>query len=350
MKPLPWLALAAALLVPPTLLPAQDEAPLPAWPETARKAAEKSGWLAGAQILTDEAESDSPSQAVAEVADLEAPTTKDLAEDPALSSQVPEKYLDAYFGSRPETYLIDPQGLLDRESASERLAFLNDHAGDSSIDLFIYIFAKDQEIPGAVRAEELIERFFASGRPALLAYYHLGAPEQTALYLSPSLTDGVVAAEQRRALQSAVMQAVEKTTPQQQLEAFTVQMAIRIYWMERLLGGEALPEEPEQQGSATPSPKLAKMPPSLADRWAGLGPVATDLAVPGLALASFCTAALGLLVWLRQRATYQFPDLEVEARLGGDHAAGVGAVISFASAALPPASQRDQIPDYLRRA
>ncbi|RYD41508.1 MAG: hypothetical protein EOP85_12590 [Verrucomicrobiaceae bacterium] len=30
--------------------------------------------------------------------------------------------------------------------------------------------------------------------------------------------------------------------------------------------------------------------------------------------------------------------------------AGVGAVISFASASLPPASQRDQVPDYLRRA
>jgi hypothetical protein len=62
-------------------------------------------------------------------------------------------------------------------------------------------------------------------------------------------------------------------------------------------------------------------------------------------------AAAGALGWwLRRRARYRFPELDVEPRLGGAHAAGVGAVISFASAALPPASQRDQVPDYLRRA
>jgi hypothetical protein len=59
---------------------------------------------------------------------------------------------------------------------------------------------------------------------------------------------------------------------------------------------------------------------------------------------------MGFNRWLRLSARYRFPDFEVEPRLGGAHAAGVGAVISFASAAVPPASQRDQVPDYLRRA
>jgi hypothetical protein len=53
--------------------------------------------------------------------------------------------------------------------------------------------------------------------------------------------------------------------------------------------------------------------------------------------------------WLRKRAIYRFPELTVEPRLGGVHGAGVGAVISFAGAAVSPASQRDQRPDYLRR-
>jgi hypothetical protein len=60
--------------------------------------------------------------------------------------------------------------------------------------------------------------------------------------------------------------------------------------------------------------------------------------------------ALAMAAWMKRRARYRFPDFEVEPRLGGAHAAGVGAVISFASAAVPPASQRDQMPDYLRRA
>ena len=58
---------------------------------------------------------------------------------------------------------------------------------------------------------------------------------------------------------------------------------------------------------------------------------------------------VGMSWWTRRRARYQFPEFDVEPRLGGAHAAGVGAVISFASAAVTPASQRDQVPDYLRR-
>lgn len=56
------------------------------------------------------------------------------------------------------------------------------------------------------------------------------------------------------------------------------------------------------------------------------------------------------LMWWRRRARFRFPEFEVEPRLGGSHAAGIGAVISFGSAAIPPAMQREQLPDYMRRA
>jgi hypothetical protein len=65
-----------------------------------------------------------------------------------------------------------------------------------------------------------------------------------------------------------------------------------------------------------------------------------------------CGALLLLLTlrfWHKRRALYRFPDFEVESRLGGAHAAGVGGVISFANATVPPASQRNQLPEYLRR-
>ncbi len=64
----------------------------------------------------------------------------------------------------------------------------------------------------------------------------------------------------------------------------------------------------------------------------------------------------GLLVlwfavaWWRGRARFRFPEFEVEPRLGGSHAAGIGAVISFGSSAVPPAMQRNRVPDYMRRA
>ncbi len=60
--------------------------------------------------------------------------------------------------------------------------------------------------------------------------------------------------------------------------------------------------------------------------------------------------AWSAIMWWKVSARFLFPEFEVEPRLGGSHAAGIGAVISFSSAAIPPARQRDQVPDYMRRA
>jgi hypothetical protein len=37
----------------------------------------------------------------------------------------------------------------------------------------------------------------------------------------------------------------------------------------------------------------------------------------------------------------------VPPRMGGAHAAGIGAVISFGSTTQSPSSQRNEVPDYL---
>lgn len=340
MKSWPWLTLAACLAGP--LLQARDTSPLPTLSEAQRKAAATSGRVAGSQVLGGGTDAEP-------LPDLgEAPPTADLAPTQAPAVPVPEKYLAAYFDAHPKTFLIDPQGLLDESSGHDLLGLLRGHAGDSPIDLFIYVFAKDQEIPGEVRGEELSERCFATGRPAILVYYFLGAPQQAVLYASPSLPESIPASEQHRALQSAISQACLPASPTAQLQAFTVQLTKRIYRMEQMLHGIA--EDPEgSKLSQARSAKLAKKSSSLATYLGRWRPLAQELAIPGLLLASLLAAILGITSWRRRRATYRFPELAVEPRLGGEHAAGVGAVIAFASPNLPPASQRLQVADYLRR-
>jgi hypothetical protein len=125
-------------------------------------------------------------------------------------------------------------------------------------------------------------------------------------------------------------------------------MSIRIYWMERMLAGESTAKItlPLVTPAAAKNRKSAVDPAKV--RW--LEEWVRKQAVPvGVLFASVMTAA-GFSAWLRSQARYVFPEIDVEPRLGGAHAAGVGAVISFASATVPPASQRDQVPDYLRRA
>lgn len=334
-----FVAAALFLVSAPAIL--AEEAPLPVWQDGERAALEESGWIPGATLLTAEPlEGEPPVEPLV----MEPPNLEEIATGPEPTPEIAESYLDDYFARRPERFLIDPQGLLSPTDFNDRLGFLDYHASDSTIDLFVYLIGGEQDIPSAVREEEVIERFFASGRPAMLVYYYLGAPQRAVVYLSPSLTDKISAPEQNRALESSVMQALERTAPAEQFEKFLIQMSIRIYWMERVIAGEP---EPASARQAERNAAAKSKDPTTLD-WPR--EVTSPFVLPGSVFGGILLVALGFSLWLRRQARYRFPEFEVEPRLGGGHAAGVGAVISFASASLPPASQRDQIPDYLRRA
>jgi hypothetical protein len=315
---------------------------LPSWKDGKPDAADD---LPGSVLLTeDPVPEESEDNGALE---LEQPLAEEIAAAASHLTEVPEPYWPAYFAERPKTFLVDPQNLLSPADMRERLAFLNYHAGDSSIDLFVYVFGGDQEIPGEVRQEELTERLFSEGRPAAIVFYFMGEPDRTVLRLSPSLAEKVSVAEQRRALESSVMQALAKADPSGQFEAFLVQMSIRIYWIERLMGtGEQHAVEIAAPAKVSKSndrkSKLMELVEPHLEK-------ARQFAMPAALTSGALLLLLTLRFWLKRRALYRFPDFEVEPRLGGAHAAGVGGVISFASATVPPASQRDQLPDYLRR-
>ena len=305
------------------------------------------GWVAGGSLLTFELLQ--PEEGAAETPlHVDEPTTEELATAPEDENEVQEEYLADYFAERPDDHLVDPQNLLSSKERKDLEVFLDYHSGDSSIDIFVYLFGANQQIPGDVREEEVVERLYSVGKPALVLYYYLGAPQRSTIYLSPVITDTVSAAEQRRALESSVMQAFGSTKSFEQIEAFLVQMSIRIYWMERMTAGtaeETMEIIPEGEGArafrkkTTPPDKPLEIPP-----WARLAAWAFAALFGGLlVIASF-------VIWWRARIRYRFPEFEVEPRLGGSHAAGIGAVISFASPAIPPAMQRNQVPDYMRRA
>lgn len=341
------LAVAIGLIGMTAVILAQEYPALPHWSDGERKAHVDAGWIAGAELLSIHGEEASDEKAE-EALDLAPPNPEEIADDQAPVSEVPEKFLADYFAARPEKFLIDPQGLLNTTDFNDRLAFLDYHSSDSTIDLHVYLFDGGQEIPSEVRYEELSERFFSEGRPSAIVLYYLGAPQRTVLYLSPTLTDSISAPEQRRALESSVMQAFEKPDPSGQLERFLVQLSIRVYWMERKLGGQS-PTSDEAGGLSVPPPRVAIVD-ATPMKFERLRLLAVRYTVPATVLLAALLCSWAFRRWVLSRKLYRFPDFEVEPRLGGPHAAGVGAVISFASASQPPASQRDQVPEYLRRA
>jgi hypothetical protein len=316
------------------------------WDEADRvavKKGEKGGFFPGSFLLTAERpwiQADEPQPGLLAV---ESPTPDEIAGDHLPANAVPESFWATYFAQRPEGFLVDPQKLLKPEQHAQQLRFLTDHAGDSTIDFYLYVFEGTQSIPGEVRAEELIERCFQSGRPAAVVFYFLGAPERTELRLSPAIAEAVSLPEQRRSLQSSVALASDKSGAVEQLEAFCQQMSIRLYWVERLMKGGA-----ENVAAFAPSIETPAKKSSSEKKEKLLAFVRLWAPQAGVAVAALLLLVVLRLFW-KAKAKCRFPEFEVEPRLGGEHAAGIGAVISFASAALPPGGQREQR-DYLHRA
>jgi len=314
------------------------EPPMPSWRGDDRKALEQGELVPGAVLLAGDEAADP-----ADEVEPPPPAAEQVEAVATDGPEVPERFLEAYFGRRPSRFLVDPQGLLGTKDARDRESFLNYHAGDSEVDLFVYLFDGHQTIPSEVRDEELVERHFAEGKPAVVVFYYLGAPQKSDIAVSPRLSEAVSVAEQRRALVSSVEEALEKADAIAQFEAFCVQLSIRIYWMERAAGLVAeAPAVPVVRASK-PAPVEAGEPPVLAGarRWA------ERYGVPGGIFASALGIAAGALVAARRRRRFRFPAFDVSPRLGGAHAAGIGAVISFGNTAQSPASQRNDVPDYL---
>lgn len=314
---------------------------VPDWDEEDFKALAGGTLVPGASLLVPE-EGD---QADAVNGELDPPSAEDLARTEERWDEVPEAFLDAYFANPPSTFLIDPQGLLDSRVSRERSEFLDYHSGDSEIALYVYVFGGDQEIPAGVRHEELPEWVLSTGKPAVAVLYHLGAPQRSVIRLSPSLMDSITAAEQRAALANAVSEALGKSDPVGQLEAFCVRMSIRLYWMERAAGlasepplaGPDTTETPAEKEKLPAKEEFRKRVAAWAKRW---------LAPGGVVAGTLVVSALG--IWFaRAKRKFRFPEFEVSPRLGGDHGAGVGAVLSFGSTSQSPSSQRADGSDYL---
>lgn len=258
-------------------------------------------------------------------------------EEPPAEDAPPDFDVTPLFATEPAGFLVDAANLLAPQSARDRLDFLAHHAADSKIDLFVFVVDPAWAIP-----DELAIGDWISGKQAIVVLFPHGEPQRAGLHIPGPLAARISEAEHRRALQSSVMPAIDKEAPDAQLEAFLTQLSIRLYWMEEMLA------ENDPPAAVRPAPAPA---PSLSED----APADDTLAVPESWIPWMVVAAIVLVAtpaawWAhRMRARYRFPEFDVEPRLGGRHAAGVGAVISYLGPNLPPADQRDQMPDNPHR-
>jgi hypothetical protein len=230
--------------------------------------------------------------------------------------------------------LMDAQNLLEPKQQAEIAALLNYHNEDAAIELRACLLGADQEM-----AAELMAEIGAEAKPMALIVFYYGNALRSECHHLGEFPKTISAKEQQRALESAIVQAGTKKNQYEQLLAFLEQMSVRVYLMEQILDGRE--KEFVSERTSKTLKKKRSLPP-IPEHFLSIA-----IAV---ALVMFCLLFLWLLRWWRvTHSKYFFPEAQTEARLGGKNAAGIGAVISFHNAALPPSSQREQGPEIEMR-
>ncbi|MGJ8696165.1 MAG: hypothetical protein ACSHYF_07590 [Verrucomicrobiaceae bacterium] len=279
------------------------------------------------------------------------PELMDIPEPEEIEEEWPttiaEEFFDPYFNQAPEGYLIDPQNLLTPQESRDRQGFLSYHAKDSKLDIYFYLFDAKQELPEGESVEKVMATQMKGKSPSAVVFYFLGMPERTMIAYSPEVVRATSSEDRRNALIRSVEEALDRSEAVAQIESFSVQLSIRLYWMEKGLA-EFSEEEPGVVHPITSDLEGEEKSPEGIS--ALLAKREFQLAVGGLAFL-MSAAGLGFLgKWLADRKrVYVFPESEGSPLLEAPHAAGVGALITYSSPTLPPSLQRDEVPDYLQR-
>lgn len=279
--------------------------------------------------------------------ETEVPVVVEVPEVDSQYQEIESALADKYFTKKPIRFLIDPQALISVQQRKGIETLLDNHAADSTIDLYLFVFGENQKLPADDLNKDFVDRHFSQGKPVVVLYYYYGNPNRTQMELSPSIAKAVSTSERERSVQSSLIRAMRANGSFEQLEEFVMQFSIRTYWMERMMdevsGKVQVELAVEKVAIVSPKKKRTDLLEMIPEKYR------EPASIAAAALGSIVVLC-GLVIWLKSRARYRFPEIEVEARLGGSHAAGIGAVVNFASPAVSPANQREQVPEYLRRA
>lgn len=260
---------------------------------------------------------------------------------------IAENFHSAYFREAPSGFLMDPQRLLTPQEKRDREGFFNYHAKDSSIDIYFYLFDTRQQLPEGESPERVMSEHLQQLGPCLVVFYYLGMPERTKMVFSPLVERLADEEEKRNVLVRSVEEALDRSEEVAQIESFSVQLSIRLYWIEKELGDLAEKQSNLMHPLLEVEVIATKEENFIVRMW---NSPRMRTIFGALLILSLAAAGGFFAKWFAERKRiYVFPESEGALLLEAPHAAGVGALIAYDSPSLPPSLQRDDVPDYLQR-
>jgi hypothetical protein len=241
--------------------------------------------------------------------------------------EVSPEFLAACSRSLPKEYLIDPDLLVPEMQNHDLMRFLEFHAKDARIKLYVVVIASDRKLPDAAKLEKI-----ASGSllqtDACLLVYPLAEPWRARLFVSTSVHKQTSAGFLSETVQSCVHEALQTSDAHDQLHRYAIHLSTRLFWLQKALGAD---------------------PATKADEGMPLAEVSTEIVtaeVPNnrasIVIGSFATLLVMVIIGItgrkfhhhlrlkRQNSVWILPEPDTIPRLGGAFTGGGGGMVRYA--------------------
>lgn len=231
-------------------------------------------------------------------------------------------------------YLIDPDVIVPEMAHLQMLRFLEFHAHDARIKLYVLVIPKDSRLPAKPELDGIASGSLVKSEACLLVY-SIGEPWRARLFVSKSVFEHTSATFLAETTQACAKAAMQSSAAADQLQNFAMELSTRLFWLQKALGKES---------TANVAQSLAEVaPPDAGSHTAGVAmpsvtPVATDDAWTAVLWTLACVfmaavGGLGFLHWQKRRKrrvqtrVWILPEIETAPRLGGAFTGGGGAVV-----------------------
>ena len=167
--------------------------------------------------------------------------------------EVPASFLREAESMPPGQYLIDPLHQLPEVVRDDLGRFLDSHARDARVSLYVLVLPTDQKLPASINLAKMAQGSLLR-KDSCLAVYPMGEPWRLRLFMSRSIRDQVPTAELGQVMDDAIRGAMQTVDSEEQLHRLLIRLSIRLFWLEPSLASsaplvetiaKAIPAQPE---------------------------------------------------------------------------------------------------------
>ena len=248
---------------------------------------------------------------------------------------------DLYFAHAPVEFLIDPQHLLTEQKSNDIMRFLEFHADESKIRIFVMAIGENQKIPADVDIQALHKKWFSEA-PTVLMLYYREQPKMTQLVFNDSVRDALPKSVFDRILQNCLREGAVADLAPDQVEKMAIELSIQLYWLSRLMEQESKGDSSLTSASSIHEMMASPDAPELLREYApGIfidesGKLLTFILTLVFVLGGLAVVGCvgWIVMWWRGRENVSgepllFPDFRMARRLGGEYCGGGFVSMSF---------------------